>query len=251
MSGLNGTENSQVFQHKVGHVFQADSVNVTLNRDNERTLTPAERAELNSKVKQLAEFGKSGRDIWLFIHRAIGVSGVAEMRIGQRDSALAILDLMLEKAEIEKKLAEADRRKTQPSESMAAQHEWLSHQKNHLEIELQRIRPLAELSQKNKTLFDGVLIKNTELTEALTREQARSKLLRLVAIVASCVAVISVVVSVFQFRQVGLERNKLKMCVFDGRFYGLGTLLNNTRECVLDQSGIAEWRIGKEGRRGK
>lgn len=97
----------QEFNSPVGQVVQADTF-TQINHVAGRLLTTQERIELNNKVKLLNEdFGEPGWKTWRFLHRTIGVENVEAMCIGHRDSAHAIIDLLLERGNLLKKLPEA------------------------------------------------------------------------------------------------------------------------------------------------
>lgn len=97
----------QEFNSKVGQVVQADTF-TQINHDSGRLLTTHERIELNNKVKLLNEdHGEPGWKTWRFLHRTIGVESIEAMCIGHRDSAHAIIDLLLERGDLLKKLPEA------------------------------------------------------------------------------------------------------------------------------------------------
>lgn len=96
----------QEFNSKVGQVVQTDTF-TQISHDSGRLLTTQERIELNNKVKLLSEdHGEPGWKTWRFLHRTIGVDSVEAMCIGHRDSAHAIIDLLLERGNLLKKLPE-------------------------------------------------------------------------------------------------------------------------------------------------
>lgn len=93
------TTQQQDFKAEVGQVIQAETVTQVVS-DLGRALTYQERVELNKQVKQLEQdYGIPSWETWRFLHKTIGVQNVGDMRLGHRDSAHAIVELMLDLAE--------------------------------------------------------------------------------------------------------------------------------------------------------
>ena len=92
----------QGFNDKVEQVVQATTVTQIHHHEKQgRRLTRAERSELNAKVKLLeTRYAENGRETWRFVYHAIGVQCLDEMCIENRDGANAILDLMIERADL-------------------------------------------------------------------------------------------------------------------------------------------------------
>jgi hypothetical protein len=71
-----------------------------------RALTRAERIDLNRQVDELEnQSGDSRREIWLELHRLIGVNSIDEMCIEHLAAASALLELRLQNATLRKELA--------------------------------------------------------------------------------------------------------------------------------------------------
>jgi len=95
------------FDGPVGQAIQADSVQVVVPPSGGRVLNKRERIELNDAVKSLEQQdGEPGWRKWRFIHQVLCVSSVDEIRVEQLDGARALLQLMSERSELARQLAE-------------------------------------------------------------------------------------------------------------------------------------------------
>ncbi|MGY4043341.1 hypothetical protein [Aeromonas hydrophila] len=96
----------QIFQGPVENVAGRD-VNIT-NELGGRPLTRRERNALNELVERLIkEFGQERWEPWKFLHEAIGINEIGEMRLEHLKPAQALLQLMIEAKEAESANAES------------------------------------------------------------------------------------------------------------------------------------------------
>jgi len=245
----------QVFYGDVENVAGRDVVN-HIHHDQGRALTGQERVELNDKVKRLHEqYGEHGGKTWKFLHRTIGVENIEAMCLGHRDSAHAILDLLLERAERQRKNTEqsveldanasaitklqqqASALSTQLKSSSAREQQY-QHQlgEAHRQIELLRqSRPARPLCQTCDTA-----------TRHLARSRRRLAMMT-GAVVLAMLAGLYLGFEAYSARKATQAAEvRLQNCEFEQKQYRLGSVLDRPQgadlKCVATNGKPAEWQ---------
>lgn len=260
----------QVFYGAVDNVAGRDVVN-HIHHDQGRALTGQERVELNDKVKRLHEqYGEHGGRTWKFLHRTIGVENIEAMRLGHRDSAHAILDLLLDRAERQRQgtvqsveldaNAGAMTKMVQQVSTLSAQ---LKSSKT-LEQQYQRQYGDAQrqLEQHQRQLGEAQsqieLLRQSRSARPLcqTCSAATQKLAhtRRGLIIASVVAILGCLAAALLAYET-YDANKaaqaaearLQVCEHDSKVYRLGSVIDNPKaadlRCVVDGPGqAAHWQ---------
>lgn len=120
---------SQDFHKKVGQAVQADTANIqdqstTINAQSVQgdiaardihhhhhaepeKLTISQRRKLNKLVKEMEGYGQSGIATWRLLHEILGVNSIEDIHKDLFEPTRVILDLMIEKADLQEHLQES------------------------------------------------------------------------------------------------------------------------------------------------
>lgn len=83
--------------------FMINELSQTIHTSSMRNLTLEERKVLHNKVKQIEQTsGEQGWVTWRFIHRAIGVESIEDLKLDQKEAVSILLDLLMERATLKK-----------------------------------------------------------------------------------------------------------------------------------------------------
>lgn len=250
----------QEFHGDVSQVVQAGTVHQVLHNHG-RLLTSQERVELNNKVKRLTEeYNESGRATWKLVHRAIGIETIEHMRIGQLQSAHIILDLLLERDELQHKLSQ------QPLGEDAAQ---VAQQVRELTAKLRAALAENNRSERGRVEFAGRLADTEKALASLKASSGRAETvlgqllqknrqaeadgqfqrkklsrLRSVAIMLGVLAAGSGFFAYQQLVRADYAEAWAGFCGLDGKSFAIGTLIDDKLDlqCVLESNGVAAWR---------
>lgn len=254
---------SQNIHGDVGQAIQTESMTqIHHHHDHGRPLTQQERSELNNKVIRLdEEFNEPGWKTWGFLHRTIGTEKIEQMRLGHRDIAHTILDLLIERAE-GSHTADLDR--ASEITSLISRNSELTAKAKKLQSDATTLnRCLADERARSASLTErlneavGRLGHSDALrSDAVDRyrlaneseQEAADHAKRLTAglITSILVAVIAAVGAAYQTTQLQKAEEILRTCPIDGRTYRLGYIANNAQsgqkwQCVW-QGSFASWQ---------
>ena len=261
---------TQEFRESVGQVIQTESV-TQIHHDHGRLLTSVERIELNDLVKQLEEFGEPGWKTWRFLHRTIGVENIEAMCLDHRDNARAILDLLLERAELKQQLSLSATTSQEGAASQATlllQNSDLSgklkealkslklYEARQAEAKavIQRLmtdrETTAENLHKAKRLADGLSEKNCRLQDAEQRARKRGNRMMLATAASFLMMTGSVAGMVFFFQKAEAAAST---CELNGAAYPVGSVMlgKTEMECTRVDDGWADWRARQKGKKAK
>lgn len=261
---------SQVFEEKVsGQVVMGDVVN-QIHHDGSRALTSQESKELNNKVKQLSEnYGEQPWDTWRFLHRTIGVESVKEMRLDHRDSAHAILDLLIERAELQSHCNQQQNNDddssgdwteliVKNSELAARLKESQTLQKRlerRLDEEVERAKELHSQSksaeyaaERYETLFVNSDNLSRQLGSSLVHAQKRGRRLMALLVLFVLATIAGTATAFFQATKARAAEARLSTCTFGGKAYAVGSVIdtNPDKECIRTSDGRAVWKAVQE-----
>lgn len=267
---------SQNIHGGVGQAIQAETMTqIHHHHDHGRPLTQQERNELNNKVIRLdEEFNEPGWKTWGFLHRTIGTEKIEQMRLGHRDIAHTILDLLIERAE-GSHTADLDR--ASEITSLISRNSELTAKAKKLQSDATTLnRCLADERARSASLTErlneavGRLGHSDALrSDAVDRyrlaneseQEAAGHAKRLTAglITSIIVAAVTVVGVAYQTRQLQHAEAMLRMCRIDDRTYPLGHIADSTQsgqrwQCVW-QGQFASWQalepVGTKQKRSK
>lgn len=272
----------QTLEGDVGQAIQADVVhnapvisngNIVINHAHRRPLTRDERRTLNNLVKQLdEEFGESGRQTWTAIHRILGTDNIEVMHLEQFRPAEAILQLLIENATLRARLradevaalqakldqsASALTTLTAQSGERAARVRKLEGAYSSLEGKYQQqSRELREALDNARAAQERGSGPAPPCRQCDTARAAISRSRR--ATILSCLlAVVSVPMAAYFAYQtirkgaaVQVAEAKLKVCEYNGKSYGLGSIVDSPGtadlECALASGAAApQWKTIK------
>lgn len=232
------------------------NINNHIHHDQGRPLTGKERVEINNKVKILHEkYGEHGGRTWTFLHKTIGVESVDAMCLGHRDAAHAIVDLLLERAELAhqlKQTASALHQLTEKHTSFSDQLKFAQQAKYKLEQRLlQQERALSEA--QNSVAYLRSQRTPSHCTQCASATdilgQTRKNLAVLIAI-----TVVAIAVSVFfgyqrysLAGQLQFAQQQLVRCEYGGSLFTVGSIIDNKNatdlRCVSGKDGFApQWQ---------
>lgn len=260
---------SQVFEEKVsGQVVMGDVVN-QIHHDGSRALTSQESKELNNKVKQLSEnYGEQPWDTWRFLHRTIGVESVKEMRLDHRDSAHAILDLLIERAELRscgQQRSDDGYSSGEWTELIVKNSELAARLKESQTARNRLEQRLGEETERSKVLFSQLESAKSgavryeklfassdnlsrQLGGSLVHAQKRGR--RLMALLALFVltTIAGAATAFFQATKARAAEARLSVCTFGGKSYAVGSVIdtNPDKECIRTSDGRAVWKAVQE-----
>jgi len=246
----------QTFHGPVGQVAGGDIVEHHSHYyDGGRELTKQERSELNAKVNKLeAEYDEPGWKTWRFLHRTIGIKSIEAMRLGQRDSAHAILDLLLENASLQSKAGSARDLADvaiQNSNLTAQLKEWKGkcgrlermlgeevHRTSALRIQLEQTSALVSTHAGRFQALEGGLI------AAIKKARRRLR----VSLLLGLVAVAGAAFAYTQNERAKTAEARLGGCTYAGKPYAIGSVLpgNPNRECVRTKEGRQIWQPAQQ-----
>jgi len=232
---------------------------------NGRPLTAKERSELNAKVTRLhEEFGTPGWKTWRSLHGYAGVENIDAMRLGHRDSVNAILDLMLEVAELKRlketsDIAAHEQAASQPEElaRLFVENGRLSARADAAEQKQRELEKLLSLSEGKLASAMGALraarLAEEALGHRLSAWTRRTKRFAVLAVLALIGAGGAAYAAFDQARRAALAESRLLTCEFGGDAYAVGSVVaeNASRECVLGEEGTAVWQAQSPAKRVK
>ena len=249
----------QTFHGPVGLVTGGDFVEHHSHYyDGGRELTKQERSELNAKVKKLeAEYDEPGWKTWKFLHRTIGIENIEAMRLGQRDSAHAILDLLLENASLQRKAGSARELADVAiqNSNLKAQLKEAKEKCGRLERQLgdganlsSTLRSRLEQASSQADKYEQMLIGSVNYTQELEgklraaaqRGRRRLRFSLLLGLVAAAGAAFAYT----QNERAKTAEARLGGCTYAGKPYAIGSVLpgNPSRECVRTKEGRQIWQ---------
>lgn len=219
-----------------------------------RPLTQQERSELNKKVQQLAEeYGQIGWKTWRFLHNTIGVENIEAMRLGQRDIARTILDLMLEVAALKRAQGSASNEEMtddlrselikvqQALQLNTARWAYESRRASEAVANSDRLKAAAAVTEQ-------LLVKSRADCRSLelsvkslcTRSYWLAGLLCLTSVLLATITY----VSQEQAKRVDAMGARLSLCSFDGRAYPIGSVIDGrpSMECIEGGDGFSTWQ---------
>jgi hypothetical protein len=253
----------------LGDVAGRDVVNQIHLDGNIRALTTLERKELNNKVKQLYEnYGEQRWVTWRFLHRTIGVESVEEMRLDQRDSAHAILDLLIERAE----LRSGNQRQSDDADSsgewaeLIVKNSELAARLKESQAARQRLEQrLDEETGRAKSLgsqlgnakseavrYEKLFVNSDNLSRQLVndlfRSQQRGKRLMTMLVLFALTTIAGAATAFLQATKARAAEARLSVCTYGGKSYALGSVIdtNPDKECIRANDGRAVWKTVQE-----
>lgn len=251
----------QTFLGPVGQVAGGNIENHTYHAGG-RELTKQERIDLNVKVKRLeAEYEEPGWKTWKFLHRTIGIENIEAMRLGQQNSAHAILDLLLENASLQSRVGIGDDRARNLAE-VAIQNGNLTAQLREAKEKSFRLeRMLSEetrLSASLRTRLDntcGLVEENNqklagakrywqELDGKLHIAHKRGRRRLFFSLAFGSLAIASSAFAYYQNARATAADARLSACAYAGKAYAIGSILSGSsdRECVRTKEGRYIWQ---------
>jgi chromosome segregation ATPase len=273
---------NQEFQAEVGQVIQAESV-TQIHHDASRVLTTQERKELNDRVKQFEEeYGEPGWKTWRFLHRTIGIENIEAMRLDRRDSAHAILDLMIERAALQNSCSQQQNHDEDSAGQLAAllmqnstltaqlkeskglrahlerlleattkQEKELQSRVDELRLEADEFRFEADKSEK---LIARAVQQCRQLDGALLHAKKRGNRFLALFLLCGSAAALGVAAIYYLATRLHAAEAQLNICAFEGKAYALGSVIDGTpdRECIRTNDGRAIWKaVPEKPRRSK
>lgn len=266
------TTQQQDFNAEVGQVIQAETV-TQVHHDQGRLLTPQERTELHKQVKQLdQDYGIPTWETWKFLHKTIGVPKVKFMCIGHRDSAHAIVGLMLELAEAKRRSGEGRVQNEDTAGELAKMLSQnadltakLAESQTHIRLfqkalneEKKCAAELLSLLEKKKaaegkteTMLRNAAGRCKQLEKSTADAEARARRRVWFALAFAGVAVTAATTAWFQYKKAQTLEARAGFCVFERRLYPAGSVLDRALdlECVKTTDGQALWQVYKPRRK--
>ncbi len=274
--------NKQTLEGDVGQAIQADIVhnapvisngNIVINHAHRRALTKDERRTLNNLVKQLdEEFGESGRQTWITIHRILGTDNIEVMHLEQFRPAEAILQLLIENATLRARLRADEVAVLQAKLNQSASAlTTLTAQSG------ERATRVKKLEAAYSSLEGKYHQQSGELTEALANartaqergnrpapacrqcDAARAAISRSRrAAILSCLLAVASVPAAAYFGYQTIRKGaaiqwaeaRLQVCEYNGKSYGLGSIVDSPGtadlECALaNGASVPQWKAFK------
>lgn len=244
--------------HEVNHIHATSS----------RLLTRDERRTLHNLVKQLEdEYGESGRKTWKSIHNILGVDNIEVMHLEHYKPTEAILQLLIENAQIRLN-ADDDVVRTQLDQSASAltklternadlSANLMKYQQAFANLDVRYKKQTADLQSvetdlkrsQNETKYAFVQNKEAKAIIAATRRRL---------LFSFFVIGLSVLGAIFWgYKSHAFARNTPQLevsrsiCEFGGKPYTIGSILDNTNapdvECVASTKGQSpQWQAIKQ-----
>lgn len=241
----------QTFHGPVGLVTGGDFVEHNNYYDGGRELTKQERSELNAKVKKLeAEYDEPGWKTWKFLHRTIGIENIEAMRLGQRDSAHAILDLLVENASLQSKagsareLADVAIQNSNLKAQLKEAKERSSRLERMLGEEVQSTSALRAQLEKTYALVSTHADRSQVLEGGLIAAIKKARRRLRFSLLLGLVAVAGAAFAYSQNERAKTAEARLGGCTYAGKPYAIGSVLpgNPGRECVRTKEGRQIWQ---------
>lgn len=264
----------QDFHAEVGQVIQAENV-TQIHHDHGRPLTDQERKDLNDSVETLMQdYGEPAWHTWRFLHRAIGIGSIKDMRLGHKDSARAILDLMLERAALKKSSGQPPTNQTDQSGELAelvVQNSKLRAQLGKSKEETVRLRQQLEsveaasgkvsiqlsaavyqADKSEKMLASAVERYRQSDAEIVTLKKRARNQQQLLAIFIFTTLVGSGT-TYYYAEEAQAVQDQLTVCEFDGKSFSVGSVIDGPpgRECAIGNNGLAVWQPLAKNKRQK
>lgn len=245
-----------------GDIAGRDVIN-QIHHDTGRPLTRQERIELNDKVKVLfSDYGEHGADTWRFLHRTIGVESVDAMCIVHRDSAHAILDLLLDRAKLRRGSANDEANAGDMASLVLQVSDLTAKLRNSHEARLRSDKSRDDAynqTGKMKWSLDSAnsaLAKNEKaLANSIAqhcqvrseKQQIVKKANRLLAlsVMLGFLAVGAASIAYQQFHRATSAEAWKGICVFEGKAYAPGSVIDGKVDllCNRGDTGVSSWQF--------
>lgn len=261
---------TQEFKEQVGQVVQAETVTQTVTQfinDGGRALTLHERRALNDRVKRLeGEFDENGATVWRTTHAALGIQNIEEMRLGHYDAAVAILDLMLERADLKRTLslpkamsekdalflAQLRQQSSDLEKRLKDEQRWRRHLEGRLAETENAVRKIMserdsaiENSERLEKVVQGMAGKNRQLQYSEQRARRRGN--RMVLVTTALLLTLFGVASGILYQPSQADA-AVSECELNGKIYAIGSAMpgRSDQECARSDRGRAEWRVKRK-----
>ncbi len=230
---------AQAIHGGAGQVIQAETF---IQNSHGRPLMPHERIDLNRAVKRIEDQGGDPTwKTWQFLHQAIEVKNIEDMRIDHLGAALALLALLLQVATL--KGGERDDASGRLEVELDSLRQRLVDESSAKQSLLKRHEMVVAAAEKHEKAATTLTYRLQQVQSDLTTARKRVGWLRPLFWMSLVTALVGGFVAYSQWQHAQESDSRLTICAFEGKGYGIGSILNSTppRECVRAGDGQMAW----------